>query len=96
MKGDPMKFYYHQPDYDDQLKRTAAAAYCAAADLGEMLVAASAVRLGDAGSWYAECGPRRKEPKRSQRLRWGARPPLAHGCGRRNIGDKPSSSSAPV
>lgn len=54
MKGDPMKFYYDQPDYDDQLKRTAAAAYCAAADLGEMLVAASAVRLGDAGSWYAE------------------------------------------
>jgi hypothetical protein len=54
MKGKPMKFYYDQPDYDDQLKRTAAAAYCAAADLGEMLVAASAVRLGEAGSWYQE------------------------------------------
>lgn len=49
-----MKLYYDQPDYDDQLKRTAAAAYCGAADLGEMLVAASAVELGDAGSWYRE------------------------------------------
>jgi Esterase FrsA-like len=49
-----VKFYYDNPDYDDQLKRTALAAYCGAADLGEMLVAASAVKLGDAGSWYKE------------------------------------------
>jgi hypothetical protein len=49
-----VKLYYDKPDCDDQLKRTASAAYCGAADLGEMLVAASAVKLGDAGSWYKE------------------------------------------
>jgi hypothetical protein len=52
----PVKLYYDKPDYDDQLKRTASAAYCGATDLGEMLVAASAVKLGDAGSWYREWG----------------------------------------
>ena len=47
-----MKFYYGNPGFDDQLKRTASAAYCGSADLGEMLVAASSVSPGDAGSWY--------------------------------------------
>ncbi|WP_421693933.1 alpha/beta fold hydrolase [Aestuariivirga sp.] len=47
-----MKFYFDDADYDDQLKRTASAAYCGAADLGEMLVAASAVTPGDPASWH--------------------------------------------
>jgi hypothetical protein len=46
-----MKFFLDD-DQDEQLKRTAAAAYCGAADLGEMLVAAAAVTPADAGSWY--------------------------------------------
>lgn len=46
-----MKLYFDAPEYDDQFKRTAAAAYCGAADLGEMLVAASAIKL-DAAGWY--------------------------------------------
>ena len=37
-----MKLYFDKLDYDDQLKRTVTAAYCGAADLGEMLVAAAA------------------------------------------------------
>lgn len=49
-----VKFYYDSAVHDDQLKRSAAAAYGGAADLGEMLVAAAAIEVGDAGSWYRE------------------------------------------
>jgi hypothetical protein len=48
-----MKLAFDDPVLDDQLKRTAAAAYAGAADLGEMLVAAAAVTRGDPGDWYA-------------------------------------------
>lgn len=47
-----MKLCYDDPTYDEQLKRTAFAAYSGSADLGEMLVAAAQVTLGDADSWY--------------------------------------------
>ena len=49
-----MTFYYDNQDYDDQLKRTAAAIYSGAADLGEIMVAAAAAMQGDAGSWYEQ------------------------------------------
>src|SRR4051794_39033284 len=49
-----MKLAFDNPELDDQFKRSAAAAYCGAADLGELLVAAASVgRPGDAGAWYA-------------------------------------------
>ncbi len=47
-----MKLYYDNDDCDAQLKRTFAAAYSGAADLGEVLVAASRAAAGDAGDWY--------------------------------------------
>lgn len=48
-----MKLFFDDAELDDQLKRTAYAAYSGAADLGEMLVAASAVTPGDRASWHA-------------------------------------------
>lgn len=48
-----MRLHFDNPEYDDQLKRTASAAYCDGADLGEMLVAANAVTPGDDASWYS-------------------------------------------
>ncbi len=47
-----MKLLYDDADYDAQLQRTFAASYCGAADLGEVLVAASAAKAGDAAGWY--------------------------------------------
>lgn len=49
-----MKLYLENSEYDDQLKRTTSAAYCGAADLGEVLVVASTVKSGDPASWYQE------------------------------------------
>lgn len=48
-----MKLFFDDAELDDQLKRTAYAAYSGAADLGEMLVAASAVTPDDLSSWHA-------------------------------------------
>lgn len=47
-----MKLFYDNEDYDAQLKRTFAAAYSGAADLGEALLAASRAAAGDADDWY--------------------------------------------
>lgn len=48
-----MKLAFDDPELEDQFKRSAAAAYCGAADLGELLVAAAAVAApGDPGAWY--------------------------------------------
>ncbi len=48
-----MKLYFDDPEFDGQLKRTAAAAYSRSADLGEMLVAAEKITPGDNDSWWA-------------------------------------------
>ncbi|MBK1662682.1 alpha/beta hydrolase family protein [Paracraurococcus ruber] len=47
-----MRLAFDDPERDDQLQRTAAAAYAGAADLGEMLVAVAAVTRGDPRGWY--------------------------------------------
>ena len=44
--------YYDNEEYDAQLKRTMAAAYAGAADLGEVLVVASRASAGDPDDWY--------------------------------------------
>lgn len=49
-----MKFFFDDAALDDQLKRSAAAAYCGAADLGEILVIASAITSSDPSLWYEQ------------------------------------------
>ena len=77
-----MKLYFDNADYDDQLKRTASAAYCRAADLGEMLVAAAAVKIGDPGSWYTVGGGRAGRSARQGFCR------ISRECGRCLAADK--------
>jgi hypothetical protein len=47
-----IKLYYENEDYDAQLMRTMSATYSGAADLGEVLVAASRAAAGDPDDWY--------------------------------------------
>lgn len=74
-----MKFYLDDAELDDQLKRTAAAAYCGAADLGEILVAASAVTSSDPSLWYEK---------------WSAAAERAESLAVQSPSDRPSTAGA--